>query len=229
MSPSTQNPSYKFVSDTAVLVEFGTTVDDQLNQAVVALDSAISKSSIEGLIEVIPGMVNLLVIFDPLITNHAQIKEIIKLQFPLQFDNTAANRHHVLDVCYERELAPDLENVASACDMSAESVINVHSNSNYRVSMYGFAPGFAYLSGVPKSIQVPRKDAAVRDIPTGSVMIAGPQCLTTTMVMPTGWSIIGRSNAEIMTDSPDQPFLFEVGDTVSFKRIRSDELKLQSK
>ena len=85
--------------------------------------------------------------------------------------------------------------------------------------MYGFSPGYAYLSGIPEDIQIPRKPAAVRDVPAGSVIIAGPQCLVTTLTMPTGWSIIGRSPTPILTGDPARPFLFDVGDRVVFQRI----------
>jgi len=90
---------------------------------------------------------------------------------------------------------------------------------DYHVRMYGFAPGYAYMAGVPIEIQVPRKPSAVRDIPAGSVLIAGPQCLVTTLIMPTGWSIIGRSPTRILTLDESAPFLFGVGDKVRFKRI----------
>ena len=103
-------------------------------------------------------------------------------------------------------------------------MINAHVSASYRVSMYGFAPGFAYLSGVPDAIQVPRKSSAVRDIPAGSVLIAGPQCLTTTLIMPTGWSIIGRTDVQIITDNPEKPFLYDVGDYVTFQRVGTSEL-----
>jgi inhibitor of KinA len=85
--------------------------------------------------------------------------------------------------------------------------------------MYGFAPGFAYLSGVPAAIQVPRKPSATRGIASGSVLMAGPQCLVTTLVMPTGWSVIGRSPTRILDPDSPSPFLFEVGDSVRFVRI----------
>ena len=84
--------------------------------------------------------------------------------------------------------------------------------------MYGFAPGYAYLSGVPEAIRVPRKTAALRDIPAGSVLIAGAQCLVTTLTMPTGWSIIGHSADRILMDDAENPFRFAVGDIVSFRR-----------
>jgi inhibitor of KinA len=85
--------------------------------------------------------------------------------------------------------------------------------------MYGFSPGYAYLSGVAEAIQVPRKPAPVRDVPAGSVIIAGAQCLVTTLTMSTGWSIIGRSPTRILTQDAQRPFLFDVRDRVKFERI----------
>jgi inhibitor of KinA len=41
----------------------------------------------------------------------------------------------------------------------------------------------------------------------------------TTLKMPTGWSIIGRSPTRILTRDERAPFLFGVGDKVRFKRI----------
>jgi inhibitor of KinA len=85
--------------------------------------------------------------------------------------------------------------------------------------MYGFAPGYAYLASVPDAIQLPRKAAAVRDVPAGSLLIAGPQCLVTTLTMPSGWWNIGRSPTQILTKDESRPFLFNIGDHVRFRRI----------
>jgi inhibitor of KinA len=94
---------------------------------------------------------------------------------------------------------------------------------DYGVFMYGFAPGYAYLAGVPECIQLPRKPEPVRGVAAGSVVIAGPQCLVTTLTMPTGWWIIGRSPTRILTAQEDRPFLFDVGDRVRFRRIGRGE------
>jgi inhibitor of KinA len=138
----------------------------------------------------------------------------------MQLDDISGVRQTV-QVCYEGAFAPDLETVATATGLSNETVINAHLAGDFQVLMYGFSPGYAYLSGVPKKIQVPRKPAPVRDVPAGSVIIAGPQCLVTTLMMPTGWSIIGRSPTRVLTGNPGRPFLFDVGDQVTFERIDS--------
>ena len=102
-------------------------------------------------------------------------------------------------------------------------MIAAHLAGEYRVFMYGFAPGYAYLAGVPEALRMPRKATAVRGIAAGSVVIAGPQCLVTTLTMPTGWWIIGRSPTSILTGDPAAPFLFDVGDRVRFRRASRSE------
>lgn len=220
-------PTFKPVADFALLIEFGTQVNDDLNRQVVALDQAITAAKLTGIVETVPALVNLLLIFDPLEMTHAQVQSAVTTLFPLDVTADDTQTTHCVPVCYDTELCPDLIDVAKAKDMSVDAVIAAHLSESLRVSMYGFAPGFAYLSGVPEAIQVPRKPFATRGIQTGRVMIAGPQCLITTVVMPTGWSIIGRSPVQIIQDDPDDPFLFKVGDTVEFERISRADLPIE--
>lgn len=210
---------FKPVADSALLVEFGTEISDTTNRSVLALDRVLASEEIEGVNEVVPAFVNLLVTFDPAITDHERVKEAIRLLLTNDPGEPPIPRRHRALVCYEGSLAPDLDGVAHVSDMSVEAVINAHLAGEYRVFMYGFAPGYAYLAGVPEPIQVPRKPTPIRDIAAGSILIAGPQCLITTLVMPTGWSIIGRSPTQVLTDDPDRPFLFDVGDEVVFERV----------
>ncbi|RLJ59176.1 KipI family sensor histidine kinase inhibitor [Litoreibacter meonggei] len=217
-------PSFKAVADHALLVEYATEISDEVNRTVIALDHAIAEAQINGVQEVVPALVNLLALFDPTQTTHREVEAAIRALLPVVPADDAKADHHVLDICYDEGMSPDLEAVAKARGMSQEAIIKAHVSARYRVGMYGFAPGYAYLSGVPDAIQVPRKTTPVRDIPAGSVMIAGPQCLATTIIMPTGWSIIGHTPAKIMTGDPARPFLFDVGDTVSFNRIRREAL-----
>jgi inhibitor of KinA len=103
-------------------------------------------------------------------------------------------------------------------------VIAAHLGGRYRVYMYGFAPGYAYLGGVAPEIQVPRRTSPVRDVPAGSVIIAGPQCIVTTVTMPTGWWIIGRSPVRIFRPEATDPFLLDVGAEVRFVQISTAEM-----
>lgn len=48
---------------------------------------------------------------------------------------------------------PDLAAVARAAGLSIDAAIGMHLQAEYVVRMYGFAPGYAYLSGVPAAIR----------------------------------------------------------------------------
>ncbi|WP_299352734.1 allophanate hydrolase subunit 1 [uncultured Shimia sp.] len=217
---------FKPVADHAVLVQLGDQISDDLTARVQALDRAINAQMPQGVQETIPAFVNLLVEFDPLVTDHARIEAAIRPLLKNTSKAESTGRTHEVEVCYDGDdLAPDLMRVAEATGQSVEAAINMHLAAEFSVGMYGFAPGYAYLSGLPEKLQVPRKPAAVRDIAAGSVLIAGPQCLVTTLKMPTGWSIIGRSATRILRDDPARPFPFDVGDRVKFVRIDRSTLE----
>lgn len=210
---------FKAVADHALLVTFADQISDDAHAAVIALDKAITSNPPDGIIETVPALVNILIAFDPIVTDHSTIERKVHTLLENRATQRIEGVQRRVQICYENPLAPDLEAVASTTGLSIDVVINAHLIGDFQVLMYGFAPGYAYLSGVSESIQVPRKTAAVRDVPAGSVIIAGPQCLITTLTMPTGWSIIGRSPTPIFTGDPAHPFLFDVGDRVAFERI----------
>ncbi|WP_273502122.1 carboxyltransferase domain-containing protein, partial [Paracoccus sphaerophysae] len=61
------------IADHALLVEFGSVIDDAVTDRVHALDRALAAAPPPGLREVVPGFVNLLIDFDPLLTDHARL------------------------------------------------------------------------------------------------------------------------------------------------------------
>ncbi len=207
------------IADHALLVQFSKEPSDEAHDLVLALDRVLADEPPPGLIEVVPALVNLLVDFDPLVSDHKTIETDIRAKLKQLSPVSRKGAIHRVPVCYEAPFCPDLPTVAQQAGISEDAVINAHLGGDYRVMMYGFAPGFAYLTGVPLPIQVPRKPTPVRDVPACSVIIAGPQCLITTLVMPTGWSIIGRSTVQTLTGDPDHPFLFDLSDQVQFERI----------
>lgn len=219
MPPSPQNPIFRPIAERAVLVEFATALDQTAHDAVLRLDQALAAQPFAGFRESVPAFVNLLVEFDPLTTDHPTAITHLRHLLTAKTAPRAQPAQREVQVCYDAELAPDLAAVAEATGMTMEAVINAHLAGDYAVFLYGFAPGYAYLGGVPAPIRLDRKPAPVRDVAAGSVIIAGAQCLVTTLLMPTGWWIIGRSPTRILTGDPARPFLFDVGDKVRFRRI----------
>lgn len=217
-------PVFRPVADRGLLVELADRTSPESLRAVQALDRALARSPAPGQREVVPALVNLLVVFDPVQTDHATVAAHVERLLAQPDHGAHQPETHVIPVCYDDIFAPDLPQVAALTGLSPEAVIAAHLGAVFEVGMYGFAPGYAYLTGLPDSLRLDRKPSPRRGVPAGSVIIAGTQCLITTLTMPTGWWIIGRSPARVLTGEAERPFLFAVGDRVRFARIGADEM-----
>ena len=216
-------PRFRAVADRAVLVEFGEAISDEIHAQVIRLDRILTAVPVIGMAEAVPAYASLLVTFDPVATDHAAVIGALRERLNMADLPEVAGRLHEVAVCYDDDLGTDLTEVASLTGIGKEAVIAAHLAGAYRVYLYGFAPGYAYLAGVPGALYLPRKPAAVRDVPAGRVIIAGGQCIVTTLKMPTGWWIIGASPTRVLTGDAARPFLFDVGDRVRFRRISRGE------
>lgn len=208
-------PLFRPVAEHALLVEFGTHLSDETHAAVLRLDRALTAHPFPGFAESVPAYVNLLIRFDPLTTDHHAVEAALRDRLDHAPTIALEGALHPVDITYDGQ---DLPEVAARTGLSVAEVIQAHLSGQYQVALYGFAPGYAYLSGLPDRIRLPRKDAAIRDVPAGSVIIAAGQCIVTTLTMPTGWWIIGHSPTAILRPNDPRPFLFDVGDRVLFRQ-----------
>jgi inhibitor of KinA len=210
-------PVCKPVGDNGVLLEFGTAIDPAVFDRILALDAALAASPPPGLRETVPAYVTLLLVYDPLVTDFASIAAAALALAQTSGSAPPVGRDHVIPMCSDADLAPDLADVAAQTGMAPEAVIAAHLAADYRVYMVGFAPGYAYMDGVPAALQLPRKAVPVRSRPVGTVMIAGGQCLITTLPMPTGWWVIGQTRTPVLRLGNPEPFLLQPGDRVRFR------------
>ena len=199
------------VGEAALLVDFGSSIDPATHARVVALDAALSAQPPPWLRETVPAYASLMLLFDPLEADAAMVEQHLLTLHIGQAEFAGAE--HIVPVCYD---GPDLAAVAVRLNLAEAEVIQHHQAGDYRVYMYGFAPGYAYLGGVAEALHLPRKEAPVRGHPPGSVMIAGAQCLITTLPMPTGWWVIGHTDFRVLDPEAEQPFRLAPGDRVRF-------------
>ena len=219
MTAAAEFPRFQPVGDSAVLVEFGEVIGDAAYENVVRLDGLLAQHPVAGFVEAVPAYVSLLVAFDPLTTDHGAVTKALQSLLRRASSAPAKGARREVEVCYDGDFAPDMAEVMRLTGLDREAVIAAHLEALYLVYMYGFAPGYAYLGGTAPVLQLPRKASAVRDVAAGSVIIAGPQCIVTTLKMPTGWWVIGRSPTKILQSEAARPFLLDVGDGIMFKRI----------
>lgn len=225
-------PRQRAVADHAVLIEFGEIIAPEIVAAVAAFDHRLAARPFPGFVEAIPAFASVMVIFDPLVTDHdAVIAALDALaRAPHVKADDAPPRVVEVEICYDGpDMAPDLAAVAREKGLDVDAVVASHLGGDYRVVMYGFAPGYAYMSGTPEAIAVPRKTQAVRGVPAGTVVVAAGMCIVTTIEAPTGWWRIGRSPTQILRPHAQPAFLFEPGDHVRFKRISRAEYEAKTR
>lgn len=222
------------LGDAAVTIEYGNIIDEGVNNEVIARFHQLQQTPVPGTIEAIPAYGSLTVYYDVLAVKRSnpaagnayewvkmQLEEKLKTPALLQQEATRMLR---VPVCYEAGFAPDLENVASAKNISVADIIECHTSKTYRVYMLGFLPGFPYMGEVDEKITMPRKAQPVT-VKAGSVGIAGKQTGIYPLTSPGGWQIIGRTPLRLFDAENGETILLLAGDTVQFYAITKEEFE----
>lgn len=225
--PDQVYPNLRAVADTGVLVEFGQAINDEVHQQVLNFDASVRQANISGMIECSPSYTCVLVGYDPLQTDFDLVSEQLEKHLNAEHNQAFNPTHWEVPCCYAASMAPDLDKLCDHLGLSAQDIIEQHCAGRYKIYLYGFAPGYAYMGGVPEKIQHPRKSAPVMNVPPQTVMIAGPQCLITTLPMPTGWWRIGMTTFKPLQMNNTKPFVFNIGDSVTFTPLSEVEFQQQ--
>ena len=177
------------------------------------------------IIDLVPSHNSLLLIFDPLKTDHVAIEA--KLAVSLENISEPTESDHgelvVLPVYYSEESGPDLEALCDFSGLSTREIISLHKGIDYRVCAIGFAPGFAYLGEVDRRISKPRLETPRLSVPAGSVAIADQQSAVYPSSSPGGWNLIGLCPTEMFDIRKNPPMPVRVGDRVRFEEITRNE------
>lgn len=168
---------------------------------------------VEGVQELIPGMNNLTLVFDPLRTEAAALRQQALALWEAPLRERAPGRLVEIPVRYD---GPDLADVAAHCGMGADEVVQRHAAADYVVYFVGFQPGFAYLGGLDPRLQTPRRREPRLQVPAGSVGIGGAQTGIYPLATPGGWQLIGHTALALFDPQADPPTLLSPGDHVRF-------------
>ncbi len=122
----------------------------------------------------------------------------------------------LISVRYGGEDGPDLPALAEAAGMSENAWIEAHGGALHHVEILGFTPGFAYMSGLPEDLQMPRKPSPRARVPAGSVAVTEAFTGIYPLEGPGGWNIIGRTDLNLFDPDRLDPFLITPGRKVRF-------------
>jgi inhibitor of KinA len=211
-------------SDSSILVAFADEMSAETQRNVLSLFLELHKLRESRIRNLHPAYSSLLIDFDPIHANHADMTRIAEVALTNASPITEHfGREVKISVCYEGEFAPDLNAVAERTGLHADEVVRLHSTADYVVAFLGFTPGFGYLSGLPKRLNVPRRATPRKVVAAGSVGIAGMQTGVYPLQSPGGWQIIGRTPARMFHPDANPPTLLQPGDTVRFVPISPAE------
>jgi inhibitor of KinA len=222
--PSRQWPTYQAVGDAALVVEFGDTIDLEVNQRVQAFARWLQEAHRPGLTDIVPTYRSVLLHYDPLVLDCQEVIAWAQAQYTQVHDHPLTGRRRIeIPTLYGGESGPDLDFVARYHGLSVEDVIRRHSQVDYIVYMMGFMPGFPYLGGLPAELETPRLETPRTLIRAGSVGLAGKQTGIYPLDSPGGWRLIGRTGIRLFDPTLDPPTLLAPGDQVRFVPVSSEE------
>jgi KipI family sensor histidine kinase inhibitor len=127
-------------------------------------------------------------------------------------DEASRPRSFDIAVRYDGE---DLAEVARACNLSVERVRELHAGAEYTVLFLGFMPGFAYLGGLPRELEVPRLPSPRVRVPRNAVAVAGRYAGIYPFESPGGWRLLGTAVGDAALFGPEGALL-RAGDHVRF-------------
>jgi KipI family sensor histidine kinase inhibitor len=113
----------------------------------------------------------------------------------------------------------DLDGVAAIWRVSRAEAIRRLTARELRVAFCGFAPGFAYLTGLPAAWTVPRLATPRPAVPAGSVALAGPYAGIYPTASPGGWRLVGRTDVNLFDVHRDPPALLTPGTRVRLREV----------
>ncbi|MFI6098657.1 5-oxoprolinase subunit PxpB [Lentzea sp. NPDC051213] len=180
----------------------------------VEVDSLTEVAAVRAALQQVPGIEELVPAARTVLVKGAlpQVREVLK-GVDLTKAPTTHPREITIPVSYD---GPDLDLVAETAKLTTDEVVKLHAEATYEVAFCGFAPGFAYLTGLPHCLQQARLESPRTKVPVGSVGIAGEFTAAYPRATPGGWRLIGRTEVTLFDPKAEPPALMQPGDQVRF-------------
>ena len=211
------------VGESALHLELGDGAEEG-GQRVRALDAALAREPPPGLVETVPGLRALLVVFDPVRTSADEVADWARERLRRPPTASSAPAVHEIPVHYGGADGPDLAEVAERAGLSPDEVVARHAAGEYTAQMLGFMPGFAYLGPLAPELRLPRRATPRTRVPAGSVAVAGAQTAVYPAATPGGWHLIGRTTVPLFDAHASPPVRIRSGDRVRFVAVAREAL-----
>jgi KipI family sensor histidine kinase inhibitor len=203
------SPRVLRAGDDAVLLEFASADE------VAAAHRGLLTMRPPGVAELVPAARTLLVSYDPGLATPEEIGAWVRSAPPAQSSDGACDAVRI-PVRYD---GVDLENLSALLDMGVAELVRRHTEPEYVVAFCGFAPGFAYLTGLDPRLRLPRLAEPRTRVPAGSVAVADEFTGVYPAASPGGWRLLGTTDAVVWDVDRDPPALLSPGTRVRFEAV----------
>ena len=217
-------PEVKTMGERAILIEFKPEINEKLLEKILFHKKVIEEHYIKLKVEVINTYSSLLIYYDSDIENvYSEVLTVEKLITTPKIPKKVNSRLYHIPVCYDLDFGLDLEFLAGQKNRPVTEIISLHTQPVYTVYFIGFLPGFLYLGGLDKKLQISRKEQPRMKVEKGAVGIGENQTGIYPKSSPGGWQIIGKSPVEFFDKNTEPPCQILAGDKVKFYSISKTE------
>ena len=214
------------IGDNGVVCDFGSEVNQSINNNVIKLFQFVRKEStkgrINGILNCTPSYNKLIINFDLNLTNAKKICNFLKSIDFSKLNLVLESNRWVIPICYDFGI--DLKNISKKLKIDEDEIIKIHSQTTFYIYMIGFVPGHPFMGDLDSKLYLNRLETPRVKVPAGSVGVIEKFCNIYPYESPGGWNIIGRSPIKLFNAKDSvKPNLLSPGDTVRFKSISKME------
>lgn len=204
-------PTILPIGTNGVLVRFGDSLSAEANAAAIGFAAQVEADRPEGVEEVAPGLVSVL-LRTRAGTDFWRLSEELRLRMAGDVAASAAQVHEIA-VSFDGE---DLAEVAGLTGLDVPGFIARHNAGHLRVLATGFAPGFVYCGFHEAALIVPRRQSVRPLVPAGTVLFAAGQTAIAATPIRTGWHVLGRTGFQNFDPEVTPPTRLMPGDRIRF-------------
>lgn len=220
-------PRIRRVGLSGLLVQFGAGLSEPANRAAIAFRAHITALDWPEVSETSTSLVSTFISADLVTTAPDALSE--KLQDVLAAQDwysaalPAGRTLWEIPTLYGTDVAPQLEEAATAAGVTPEQAISELSSARVRVLTLGFAPGQPYTGELPPHWDIPRQQALTKSVPSGALVVAIRQLIIFTNASPTGWRHVGQTGFRTFRPDNAAPVALSPGDELCFPSVTQAE------
>jgi KipI family sensor histidine kinase inhibitor len=168
-----------------------------------------------GLVDLVAGFADLFLAFDPLVTDHATLGDLVRCSAGPPTPG-GPGREYLVPVVYGGDHGPDLVGVARDLGIGTEDVVAAHCGTPWTVRLRGAPCGAPMMDGPRTPLPVPRCAQPRVRVPVGSVALSGFQSVIYPVPSPGGWRLIGRTPVRLVDPRREPATEYRPGDRLRF-------------